>query len=126
MTVMKPLGLDYADPATSNHDATRHVHTGNLSRISGMGLLPGPTSGPARLPRILCAMVLVLADLCAFVASIVAAGWLVGPILLIRHAGSLMLLPAGATPGAPVHTGFFIDSVLLLGMLIACARRGHY
>ena len=126
MTVMKPLGLDYAEPATSSHDASRRVQSGNRGRVSNMGLASGPVTGTMRLPRILCAVVLVLADLCAFAVAVMAASLLVRPILLARHAGSVILPAVGPVATVTTHTGYFNDAVLVVGVLLACARYGHY
>ncbi len=123
MTVMKPLGLDYADPAVSTYDV--QSHGGNRVPNSTRGRTLDPAKGVPRPSQASCALVLAFADLCAFLTAFALARLVVRPDLVLRHGGFMLAQPVHAA-GLSVHNGLFNNTVLLLGVLLFCAHHGHY
>ena len=116
---MTPPGTGYAAPAVAGRDVSASA-SARLGGVSAIPRRPRSAVFSKRLPRLACALAFVLSDCSSFLITIGCV------VALIRHAGGWVVLAADPVSDISRHAGLPHASLMLVGVLLYCARHGHY
>ena len=121
MSVMTPLGPGYPSSAQTARESAIGASSGlGRGREQIAQARSQLDAFSKRLPRFACALTLILAVCCAFVITIGCAA------LVIRQFGAWKPLSPDPLTDISRHAGLPDEALVLAGVLLVCARNGHY